>query len=56
MDIAAMSMAYSQAQVMQQVSLAVTDKAMDITETQMQGLIEMLPATPAFGQLMDIRA
>ncbi len=58
MDIAAMSMAYSQAQVMQQASLAVASKAMDMTEIQMQGVMDMLPTAqaPSFGQLMDIRA
>ncbi len=57
MDIAAMSMAYSQSQVMLEASLAVTKKAMDASETQMQGLLQMLPAAsaPSFGQHLDIR-
>ncbi len=58
MDIAAMSMAMSQTQVMQQASLAVTKKAMDMTEVQMQGIVDMMQsASPAasFGQRLDIR-
>ncbi len=56
MDIAAMSMAYSQSQVLQQASLMVTKNAMDLTKTQMQGLMQMLPSSPSFGHSLDIRA
>ncbi len=58
MDIAALSMSLASANVMQQASLAVTKKSMDVTETQMQGLLEMMNSTPApsFGHKLDIRA
>lgn len=57
MDIASMSMALSQAKVMQQVSLSMQSKAMDVAETQMQGIVEMMQAsTPSFGHQLDIRA
>lgn len=56
MDIAAMSMAMSQSKVMQQASLSVTKKAMDVAEVQMQGIVDMMKgASPSFGR-MDIRA
>lgn len=55
MDIAAMSTAMAQSNLMQQVSLSVTKKAMDTTEVQMQGIIDMMQsATPNFGQRLDI--
>ena len=57
MDIAAMSMAMSQSQVMQQASIAVTKKAMDQAEVQMQGIVDMMQqATPALNHRLDIRA
>ncbi len=57
MDIAAMSMAMAQSQVMQQASMAVTKKIMDHAEVQMQGIVEMMQqAAPAFGHQLDIRA
>ena len=37
------SMAYSQAQVLQSVSLSVTKKVMDSQEAQAAALLEMLP-------------
>ncbi len=56
MDIAAMSMAFSQASVMQQASISATKMAMDTTEVQMQELIDMMQsASPSFGHSMDIR-
>lgn len=42
LDIAAMSMALSQTQVMQQASISVTKKAMDVSENQMQQMVEMM--------------
>lgn len=56
MDIASMSMALSQAKVMQQVSLSMQKNAMNVVETQMQGVVEMMQATPSFGHALDIRA
>ena len=41
--IASASMAYSQAQIQQSVSLSVTKKAMDSQEAQAVALLEMLP-------------
>ena len=55
MDIAAMSMAFAQSQVMVAASTSVTKKAMDAAETQMQGIIEMMPQAPSFGHSLDIR-
>ncbi len=58
MDIASLSMALSQANVMQQVSISVTKNAMDVAEVQTQGLIDMMQqaSPPSFGHQMDIRA
>ncbi|NLW79089.1 MAG: putative motility protein [Ruminococcaceae bacterium] len=57
MDIAAMSMAFAQSNVSVQASLAVTKKAMDTSEVQMQGIVDMLQtAAPPSGHQLDIRA
>ncbi|HLS67035.1 MAG TPA: YjfB family protein [Pseudogracilibacillus sp.] len=63
MDIAAMSMALSQANVKQQASLAVMKKAMTTTETNAQGLIDMLNQSvgnnaphPYLGGKVDVKA
>ena len=58
MEIAAMSMAMSQAQVMQQTSLAVTKKTMDTAEVQMKNLVEMLDTVspPGLGEHVDVKA
>lgn len=42
MDIAALSMAISQSNTMQQASISVTKKAMDTSETQMKAMVEMM--------------
>lgn len=56
MDIASMSMALSQAKVMQQVSVSMQKNAMDVVETQMDGIVDMMQAqTPSFGHSLDIR-
>ena len=55
MDIAQMSIALSQNKAMTQASVSVAKKAMDVTETQMQGLMEMMPQAPSSHRL-DIRA
>lgn len=57
MDIAAFSMAMSSANVMQQASIAVTKKAMDTSEIQMQGIVDMMQASSptSFGHKLDIR-
>lgn len=58
MDIAAMSISMAQARVQQQASLSITKKAMDMSEIQMQGIIEMMqtvsPDSP--GQVLDVKA
>lgn len=58
MDIARLSMAMSQVQVKQDVSLGVMSKVMDQSEVQTDGLIEMLdqPVHPHLGQALDFRA
>lgn len=58
MDIARLSMAMSQANVQQQASLSVMSKAMDQSEAQTDGLIEMLDQTvhPHLGQAIDVKA
>ncbi len=56
MDIAAMSMALSQSKAMQQASIAITKKAMDFSEVQMQGLTDMMnSAAPPSNHKLDIR-
>lgn len=55
MDIASMSMALAQSNVMVQASTSVAKKAMDATEVQMQNLLEMMPQAPSFGHSLDIR-
>lgn len=56
MDIAAMSMQMSLSQVQTNVGLAMVNKAMDTTEAQANGLLEMIEqATPSFGHTLDIR-
>lgn len=52
MDIAAMSMALSTNKVMQQASLSVTKKAMDVAENQMQQMVQMMQQSTA---RLDIR-
>lgn len=58
MDIAALSMRVSANNVMQQASLSVTKKAMNLAEQQMQGFVDMMnQASPvSFGHQLDIRA
>lgn len=58
MDIAALSIALSSAQTMQQVSLSTLRKGMDMQEQQMNGLLELMqstPSAPSFGHAMDFR-
>lgn len=52
MDIAQLSINMSQNKVAQQASVSVVKKAMDVTETQMQGVMEMMPSN----HRLDIRA
>lgn len=58
MDIAALSTAMSQASLQQQVSLSVTNKAMDQAEVASQGLIKMMEqsVTPHLGGSIDVKA
>lgn len=53
MDIAAMSMSMAQSQVQQQAAISVMKKAMDNTEVQMNGIIEMMAPNQ---QMLDVRA
>lgn len=57
MDIAAMSMSLASSDLMFKASMAVTKKTMDVTETQMQGLLDMMKTAtpPSFGHKLDIR-
>ena len=56
MDIAALSMAMSQANLMQNVSLAVTKQAMDAQQQNTEQLVEMLDAPhPTSGHTIDLQ-
>lgn len=55
MDIAALSIAMSQSQLMQNVSLAVADKVMETQQQQVTELMESAHAPhPNLGQMIDI--
>ncbi|MEO4052101.1 YjfB family protein [Solibacillus sp. CAU 1738] len=55
MDIAALSIAMHQSQLMQNVSLAVTKQAMDFQEQSTEQLVEMLDAPhPTAGHTIDV--
>lgn len=58
MDIAALSIAMSQMQLAQNVSLAVTDMAMEQQQANIEQLTEMMAETaaphPTLGQTIDI--
>lgn len=58
MDIAALSMAMSQTQLMQNVSLAVAGKVMETQQIQAQQMTEMMESAdaphPTLGQKIDI--
>lgn len=58
MDIAALSMAMSQTQLMQNVSLAVANKVMETQQVQAQQITELLETVdaphPSSGQSIDI--
>lgn len=56
MDIAALSIAMSQANLMQNVSLAVTKQAMDVQQQNTEQLVEMLDAPhPTSGHTIDLQ-
>lgn len=57
MDIPAVSMSLAKNDVLQQASLSVAKKSMDLVDNQMQGLLEMIQPAPApsFGHTLDIR-
>ena len=56
MDIAALSIAMNQANLMQNVSLAVTKQAMDVQQQNTEQLVEMLNAPhPTTGRTIDIQ-
>lgn len=58
MDIAALSIAMSQSQLMQNISLAVADKVMETQQQQVQQMTESMESVdaphPNLGQLIDI--
>lgn len=56
MDIAALSMAMSQQQVMTEVSMGVLKMSMDTSETMGDGMVKMMESsvTPNLGQSVDI--
>ena len=58
MDIAALSIAMSQSQLMQNVSLAVADKVMETQQQQVQQMTELMETVHArhtnLGQMIDI--
>ena len=56
MDIAALSIAMSQSQLMQNVSLAVTNKVLETQQQQAQQLTELMVDAPhpSLGQSIDI--
>lgn len=65
MDIAAISMSHAQFELQQSAAMAVTKKAMDVAELQMQGMVEMLQGavpdpqsvSPAgIGEKIDVKA
>lgn len=56
MDIAALSIAMNQANLMQNVSLAVTKQAMDVQQQNTEQLVEMLDAPhPTSGHTIDLQ-
>ncbi|MEG0384864.1 YjfB family protein [Solibacillus cecembensis] len=55
MDIAALAMSMNQAQLMQNVSLAVTKQAMDFQQQSTEQVIELLDAPhPTSGHSIDV--
>lgn len=58
MDIAALSIAMSQSQLMQNVSLAVANKVMETQQLQVQQITELTESIdaphPNLGQMIDI--
>lgn len=55
MDIAALAMSMKQAQLMQNVSLAVTKQAMEFQEQSTEQVLEILDAPhPTSGQTIDV--
>jgi hypothetical protein len=57
MDIAALSVYMSQANLSQQVSIAVTKKVMDVSDENCQNMIKMLETSvnPNLGVNLDVR-
>lgn len=55
MDIAALSISLNQAQLMQNISLAVTKQAMDFQQQNTEQMVEMLDAPhPTAGHTIDV--
>lgn len=58
MDIAALSISLHQAQLMQQVSLAVTNTAMEMQQQQVSSIVETISTSdvqhPTLGNTIDI--
>lgn len=56
MDIAALSISMSQAQLMQNVSLAVVNQAMEVQQQNTEQLVDMMDAPhPTLGNVIDIQ-
>lgn len=58
MDIAALSMAMASSSAMQQASMAAVKNAMEVSQVQMQGVVDMMrsaSSAPSFGHVFDVR-
>lgn len=55
MDIAALSMGLSQANLAQNVGVALTKKAMDQSEQNMDSLLKIMAPHPTLGNQIDIK-
>lgn len=59
-SIANMAMSMKQTQLMNNIGTSVMKKAMDVTQTQAQGIVDMANNMPKFngevGSLLDVRA
>lgn len=56
MDIAALSIHLNSAKLVQQSSLAMMKKTMDLQKDTTSQLIQMMRQTPSFGHKLDVRA
>ena len=56
MDIAALSIHLNSARLVQQSSLAMMKKSMDLQKDTTSQLIQMMQQIPSFGNKLDVRA